>query len=145
MTIYINDVIRADMLKQAKTSYPAECCGFIVGSRVMSEGNLDVKGRYYFACDNETQHHSRRRFLINPEIYQQVEDEAQELGLMIISIVHSHPDHCDLPSEFDRQHAWPGISYIIISVWDSRVHSYNSWRLTDDRSKFMLEDIMRGD
>ncbi|NRA55347.1 MAG: M67 family metallopeptidase [Gammaproteobacteria bacterium] len=144
MTIYINDAIRESMLKQAKASYPLECCGFIVGSRVMSEDSFNVKGGYFVACDNKIKQHSRRRFLINPEIYQQVEDDAQELGLMIISIVHSHPDHSDSPSEFDRLHAWPGVSYIIISVCNGRIHSYNSWRLADDRSKFMPEDIIRG-
>lgn len=142
MSIEINPGIRSQMLKHAESSFPHECCGFIVGT---SDGDACARGRYYSPCDNQHQHNKRRRFLIDPEIYQRVEDEAEELGLMIVSIVHSHPDHSDFPSEFDKQHAWPGLSYIIISVCDGRVHSYNSWRLADDRSVFVLDNIERGD
>ena len=52
------------------------------------------------------------------------EIEAEKLGLSIISIVHSHPDHPDRPSEFDLNHAWPGFSYIIISVYMLQIIYY---------------------
>lgn len=146
MTIHINNHIKSTMLKHAQSCYPNECCGFIIGSIVKTSDDSDcVKGQYYMPCNNQQQHNSRRRFLIDPDAYQDAEDEADERGQMIISIVHSHPNHSDLPSEFDRKHAWPGLSYIIISVYDGRVYSYNSWRLTDDRAKFEQEDIIRGE
>jgi len=142
--MYITDVIRADMLKHARTSYPKECCGFIVGYRTAGEdGSTQAKGRYYVDCDLTLEPHCRWRFLVNPDIYQQVAGEAQELGLEIISIVHSHPNHSDFPSQDDRQHAMVGLSYIIISVCDGRVHSYNAWRLPDLNGVFEQQAIVR--
>ena len=54
---------------------------------------------------------------------------------------HSHPNHPDKPSDFDRDHAWPGFSYIIISVYSGKVKSYKSWQLNQDRKFFIEENI----
>ena len=43
----------------------------------------------------------------------------------------SHPDHPDRPSEFDRERAFEGFSYIILSVSKGKVVSYRSWELVD--------------
>ena len=53
-------------------------------------------------------------------------------------LFHAHPDK---PSEFDREHAWPGFSYIIISVQDGKAVSYRSWQLNEDRKFFIEENI----
>ena len=57
---------------------------------------------------------------------------------------HSHPDHPARPSEFDREHAWPGVSYLIVSVEKGKVADARSWRLTDDREKFDEEESSPG-
>ena len=67
--------------------------------------------------------------------------DIAEKRLSIISIVHSHPDHPDKPSEFDRKHAWPGFSYIIISINKGNAVSYRSWQLNQDRTEFIEEKI----
>jgi len=90
---------------------------------------------------NTKQENRERRFLINPMAYQNAEDKADEMKLSVISIVHSHPDHPDKPSEFDRQHAWPGFSYIIISVKSGKAISYRSWQLNQNRKFFIEENI----
>jgi proteasome lid subunit RPN8/RPN11 len=126
------------MLVQMQVSYPAEACGLIVGRW---QGDLAL-GDSYHPCANQRQENRERRFLIDPLHYQAVEDRADAQGLSIVSIVHSHPDHPDLPSEFDRQHAWPGLSYIIIAVQGGRIAGYRSWRLREDRSGFDLESII---
>jgi len=137
MSINISKQIIADMLKQAEQAYPAESCGFILGQ----VGKDQVNGHYYIACQNICQENPERRFLIDPQIYQDVEDRADKDGRAIVSIVHSHPDHPDEPSEFDRRHAWPGLSYIIISVCNGQPNDYRSWRLSDDRERFIEEPI----
>ncbi|MDE1461107.1 M67 family metallopeptidase [Spartinivicinus poritis] len=137
MTIYITTEINHAMLNHAQQNYPSESCGLIIGH---SQTN-HTTGYYYYSCNNQITTNSQRRFLIDPATYQEVEDNADKQGLTIISIVHSHPDHPAVPSEFDRLHAWPGISYIIISVVNSKVARYRSWQLTNDRSQFLPETI----
>lgn len=138
MTIKVSKEIQAQMTSQAESAYPVEACGFIVGERSAE----DAVGHYYHACENRHDENRTRRFLIDPEDYLETENRAEGEGLSIISIVHSHPDHPDRPSEFDRQHAWPGISYIIISVVKGKATSYRSWWLMDTREKFTEEPIV---
>ena len=54
---------------------------------------------------------------------------------------HSHPDHPARPSEYDREHAWPWMSYIILSVEEGQPKLITSWLLTEDRSEFEEETI----
>ncbi|MGF1731700.1 Mov34/MPN/PAD-1 family protein [Photobacterium kasasachensis] len=140
MAIQISDKIITQVIKHAETSYPHECCGFIIGTASIDQsGDIQASGSYYLPCLNEKNENRERRFLIDPLAYQDAEDKADSEGLSIISIVHSHPDHPDIPSEFDRVHAWPGLSYIIVSVCNGTASGYRSWRLTDDRERFDQE------
>ena len=62
-------------------------------------------------------------------------------GLDIVGYYHSHPDHPARPSEFDREHAWPGTSYVIVSVEKGKAVDCRSWRLRDDRAAFDEERL----
>jgi proteasome lid subunit RPN8/RPN11 len=81
------------------------------------------------------------RYLLSPEDYLRGEDEAARLGLEVLGVFHSHPDHPNQPSEFDREWAWPYLSYLITSVWSGRAIESRSWRLDDDRGGFIEETI----
>jgi proteasome lid subunit RPN8/RPN11 len=117
--------------------FPHECCGVILGTIKGDESF----GLEYLPATNTKEENRERRFLIDPMAYQKAEDEADERNLSVISIVHSHPDHPDKPSDFDRDHAWPGFSYIIISVQNGKAVSYRSWQLNQDRKFFIEENI----
>ena len=136
-TINITEKIASVIKSHAENDYPNECCGFILGQFQ----NNDSIGIEYFPADNVKEDNRRRRFLIDPKAYQKAEDEADERGLSIISIVHSHPDHPDIPSDFDRDHAWPGFSYIIVSVNKGKATSYCSWQLNKNREFFIKENL----
>ena len=135
--INITTEIVEDFMRHAESDYPHECCGFILG-RFLEKESIGIK---YYKAKNIKVENRERRFLIDPLSYQKAENIADKLGLSIISIVHSHPDHPDKPSDFDRDHAWPGFSYIIISVKKGIAISYKSWRLNENRKFFIEENI----
>ena len=135
--IILKEDIINSFLKHGETDYPYECCGFILGHFT----NNKSIGTEYVPALNTKDDNKERRFLIDPLAYQNAEEQADKKGLSIISIVHSHPDHPHKPSEFDRNHAWPGFSYIIISVKKGLAASYRSWQLNEDRSIFIKEKI----
>jgi len=136
-TIYLTEEIINQISKHGESDYPNECCGFILGDFIDEES----RGIEYLPATNTKEENRERRFLIDPMAYQKAEDKADELGLTVISIVHSHPDHPDKPSDFDRDHAWPGFSYIIISIQNGKAVSYRSWQLNTDRKYFIEENI----
>lgn len=83
----------------------------------------------------------RNRFLIDPVELLRVEKEARQRGLEVLGFYHSHPDHPARPSEYDRDHAFPWYSYVIIAVGAGKPGSYTSWVLREDRSQFDNESI----
>jgi proteasome lid subunit RPN8/RPN11 len=123
--------------KHAAASYPDECCGVLIGR---SLGDATVVERL-LSVDNERNESRHNRYLINPETVLAAHKEARALGLDVVGYYHSHPDHPARPSEFDREHAWPGVSYLIVSVEKGSVADARSWRLADDREKFDEEEI----
>ena len=135
--INLKNTIIDHFMKHAESDYPHECCGFILGNF----SDQTSSGIKYLPTANTREENRERRFLIDPLTYQKAEDEAAKQELSIISIVHSHPDHPDEPSDFDRDHAWPGFSYIIISVQSGKSISYRSWQLHSDRKYFIEENI----
>ncbi|MDP6570571.1 MAG: M67 family metallopeptidase [Candidatus Marinimicrobia bacterium] len=135
--IHLTQKIIDEFCSHAEQDYPHECCGFILGN---FNGDESISQEYLPAA-NTKEENRERRFLIDPLAYQKAEDEADERELSVISVVHSHPDHPDKPSDFDRDHAWPGFSYIIISVQNGKAVSYRSWQLNEDRKYFIEENI----
>jgi len=71
----------------------------------------------------------------------QAEKAARQLSLDVVGWYHSHPDHPARPSQFDREHAWPWYSYIIVSVMGGAPREMTSWRLNDDRQDYAPERI----
>jgi proteasome lid subunit RPN8/RPN11 len=69
---------------------------------------------------------------------------AASRGLDIVGFYHSHPDHPAEPSRFDLDHAWPNVSYVIVSVRDRLPRELRSWRLRADRSGYHEESVLSG-
>jgi proteasome lid subunit RPN8/RPN11 len=70
-----------------------------------------------------------------------VEKENRKRGLDVVGYYHSHPDHPARPSEYDRAHAWPWYSYVIVSVERGEPKAMTSWMLSEDRSRFDEETL----
>lgn len=124
--------------RHGSQAYPKECCGALLG--VATDGAKQV--RELLPLDNRRQGEAARtRFLITAEDYRWVEKQAQEKGLDILGFYHSHPDHPAQPSEFDREHALPWYSYVVVSVAGGEPQETTSWVLADDRSQFLPEEM----
>ncbi|QQE67226.1 hypothetical protein GFS31_39390 [Leptolyngbya sp. BL0902] len=85
-------------------------------------------------------HGAHDRYWIDPADLLRIQKEARDQDLEIIGIVHSHPDHPAIPSECDRQLAWPVYSYVIASVREGQVVDVQSWRL-NEAQQFEAESI----
>jgi len=122
---------------EGRASYPEECCGFLLGEwRPDGKQVRDVK-----AVDNARTDSPHNRYLIPPEVFLRVEKEARERALEVVGFYHSHPDVEARPSAFDRDHAWSGYSYVIVSVRGGVPHETRSWELRPDRTAFDEEGL----
>jgi len=131
--------------------YPSECCGILLGhangdrkevTEVVPLENLrrdPERAQALLPLEAPGSESERNRFLIDPRDQIRVEKDARARGLDVLGYYHSHPDHPARPSNYDRDHAWPWYSYVIISVERGEPKELNSWVLSDDRSKFDVE------
>jgi proteasome lid subunit RPN8/RPN11 len=119
-------------------TYPHECCGALLGT----DGDETREIAEIVPLTNQRNDSPRNRFSITPEDVRDAEAAAREAGLDLIGWYHSHPDAPARPSEFDREHAWPWYSYIIVSVQERVPRDMNSWRLADDRGHYDAEEIV---
>ncbi len=123
--------------RHGEASYPEECCGFLIGQ---ASGGVTAVERV-LPVANERQDSRHNRYVISPETVLAAHKEARAAGADVVGYYHSHPDHPSRPSDFDREHAWPGLSYLIVSVQKGRAADARSWRLADDRDRFDEETI----
>ncbi len=117
------------MINDATEIFPDECCGFMFGReekgvRLISEVR---------SVTNQKEGDKRRRFEILPLDYMLAERYADESGLDLLGIYHSHPLHPAIPSEHDRVAAQPFFSYTILSVFPGEKTIIRSWRLNDNK------------
>jgi proteasome lid subunit RPN8/RPN11 len=124
---------------EGEAAYPNECCGILIGE-IDNEGVKTVKGALTIdnAREDGEQYH---RFLITPEDMLRAEQSARAAKLDVIGFYHSHPDHPSAPSGYDKDHALPFYSYVIVSVDSGKAQVLTSWELTGDRIDFIQENI----
>jgi proteasome lid subunit RPN8/RPN11 len=65
---------------------------------------------------------------------------AREKGLTIIGVFHSHPEAEAVPSECDRELAWPAYAYVIVSVRHGKAVDLKNWQL-DGNHQFQPEPL----
>ena len=129
------------ILQQLEADFPNEGCGFFYGTEE-NEGQL----RHVLLAEavvNSKEGDQRRRFEISPLDYMKAERKALELGLNLLGIYHSHPNHPAIPSIHDLKQAVPYFSYIILSVQEGQAAELTSWRLNEERGEFEAEDVKR--
>ncbi len=123
----------------AARTYPAECCGFLLGDpgasgRVRVHRALPARNERRGAVAGSS-------YLIAPETVLAAQREARGLGFEVVGYYHSHPDRPAEPSATDREDAWPGMSYLIVSVENGHPVAVRSWRLRPDGEELMEEAI----
>lgn len=125
--------------RHAQIAYPEECCGVMMGRPLRGREGVFVER--VLSVPNGHPDDRRHRFSIQPEVLLAAQKEARRLGLEIVGYYHSHPDQPARPSEHDREHAWPGLSYLIVSIYDGEVAETRSWRRPHEAADFEEEGM----
>jgi len=154
MALKLRDGDREAIRRHGVRDYPSECCGILLGkadgdakevTEVVPLTNLrhdPARAQELLPLEDPGRETERNRFLIDPLDQLRVEKEARKRGLDVLGYYHSHPDHPARPSNYDRDHAWPWYSYVIIAVERGTPKGFTSWVLAEDRSAFGAESLM---
>ncbi len=134
--VTVPTALLAEMRAHARTTYPDECCGFLLADERIP---ADTAPRFVVAVEraaNEYDGERRRRFEIRPNELREAERRATDAGRAIVGFYHSHPDHPARPSQFDQDHAWPWYTYIVLSVTATETPAVGAFELDPDSAAF---------
>jgi len=132
LTVHVDTACVRQMEKMAEAGYPHEICGLLIG--FLDDNGWIVRDVRQVANLNEER--SADRFMLDPAAYQQIDRELRGTGEEIIGVFHSHPDCPARPSPTDRENAWEGFLYPIISVCEGCACDTEYWALNEDRGRF---------
>ncbi len=124
--------------------YPEEGAGLILGS---IEGE-DREAHRVLPMPNHFEPNERgHRYRLDPKEILQAEELAEQLGLEVIGVFHSHPDHPPAPSQYDLEWAVPWFVYLITSIEGGEASKSRVWRMLEDHSRMVEEvlDVEEGD
>ena len=122
------------LINHAQEAYPHEAVGILEGdpqthSIFVVHPLINEKGT------------TNNRYQVSALKLMRAERALEQQGHTILGYYHSHPDHSAQYSEYDREHALPNMSYLIISVQKGVFSHMQSWRLREDRSAMDLEPL----
>lgn len=138
MSLRISRDLLIEIHAHGEAAYPEEGAGLLLGSQSGGDTHVETLLRFNNSREQAARHN---RYLLTPQDYLRGEIEAGKLGLDVIGVFHSHPDHPNHPSEFDREWAIPHLSYMITSVQAGSAVESRCWLLREDRSRFDEEVI----
>ena len=120
-------VIPSSLIRQiaelAMTETPLECCGCLVG-----EFGSDIAQEFH-PCRNTAE--SKIIYTVDPKDHLRIERDAEERGLAIIGVLHSHTHTEPYPSPTDvAQAPDPAWHYVIIGLKRAEPET-RSYRIID--------------
>ena len=136
--LQMNRAVYEAIRAHGEETYPHECCGALLGKDENGE-RREIVAVLEFA--NQRDDSPRNRFSVAPRDVIDADKAAQANGLEVVGWYHSHPDHPAKPSEYDREHAWPWYSYVIVKVEKGEARELTSWRLNENRKEYQEERI----
>jgi len=135
MSITLPQIELSKLHAHAQEGYPHEVVGIIAGDK-----QARLASRIH-PLINERADSAHNRYKVSGLTLMRAEQALEAQGLDILGYYHSHPDHPSQYSDYDRDHALPNLSYVIVSVMAGRAVDTASWRLKEDRSAMESEPI----
>jgi proteasome lid subunit RPN8/RPN11 len=139
--LVLSKILIQQIQRDGIAAYPNECCGILFGRDVIDAPMRIVEEIQPVenVFDAEERHH---RFSISPKQLIDGERLASERNQLVLGFYHSHPDHPARPSDYDRLHAWPFYSYVIVSVVQREAAAITSWMLNEAAGEFEEQPIV---
>ena len=138
MKLTINKSANEIMQQHAIELFPDECCGFLYGHETDEVRTIELAVPVVNSKDGD----KKRRFEISPLDYMKAEQYALQNNIGLLGVYHSHPQHPAIASEHDLKQAMPYFSYVILSVMDAKIADIKSWKLNEENTIFIEEEIL---
>ena len=130
-----------EMVEHARSTYPNECCGAMLGA---TENGRKIV-RVGVPLENAFGGSQTARYELRNEDLLAADTEARKRGLELIGIYHSHPD-CDAYfSETDLKNSCPWYSFVVISIKGGAFDHARSFLPDPDQTAAENEELTYGE
>ena len=133
--VELSPVSRRAILLHGELAYPEEACGFLLGPWDGRPAERRTVRSVREAPNARTEERTHRFVIPAPQVLA-MERELEGTGEAIVGYYHSHPDHPAVPSEFDRDHAWPGLVYLVLAVRQGHAQELGAFELDPETRTF---------
>jgi proteasome lid subunit RPN8/RPN11 len=125
------------MVSHARSTYPNECCGAMIGS---IDGSHKLV-RVAVAIENAFEGAQAARYELRQQDLLAADAEARKRGMDLIGIFHSHPD-CDAYfSRTDLENSCPWYSFVVLSIKKGEFDHANSFLPDPDQTRADKEEM----
>jgi len=125
------------MVSHARSTYPNECCGAMLG--LIEDGHKTVQ--VSLALDNAYEGAQAAHYELRPQDLLRADKEARARKMDLIGIYHSHPD-CDAYfSQTDLKNSCPWYSFVVLSIRNGAFDHANSWLPDAEQTKAEREEL----
>ena len=130
-----------EMVEHARSTYPNECCGAMLGA---TENGRKIV-RVGVPLENAFDGSQTARYELRNEDLLAADREARKRGLELIGIYHSHPD-CDAYfSKTDLKNSCPWYSFVVISIKGGAFDHARSFLPDPDQTAAENEELTYGE
>jgi proteasome lid subunit RPN8/RPN11 len=129
---------RQAIAKRGEALYPQECRGLLLGRE---NGTTKQVMDLVFIDEGPESESEGYHYHIAGEEMQEGKERARAKELEVIGAFHSHVDEPAKPSIHDREYAEPSFTYVIVGVRQGRAHELAAWKVSEDGTAFLQEDI----
>ena len=127
-----------DMVAHAKSTFPNECCGAMLG---VMDGDAKTVRRAV-PLQNAFNGGQAERYELRPEDLLNADREARSAGMDLIGIFHSHPD-CDAYfSQTDLKNSCPWYSFVVLSIKNGEFDHAHSYLPNADQTAAPEEELV---
>ena len=127
----------AAMVAHARTTYPNECCGAMLGTIDGEQKTVRVSMQLQNAFEGA----QAARYELRPEDLLAADRAARERQMDLIGIYHSHPDCGAYFSKTDLQNSCPWYSFVVLSIQKGEFHHANSWLPNFEQTDAAKEEL----
>ncbi len=122
------------LVNHAQEGFPSEVVGILAGSK-----KLNCVSKVKPLINERADTHNR--YKVSGLVVHRATQALEAEGYDVLGYYHSHPNHPSQYSDYDRDHALPNLSYVIVSVLEGVAGSIQSWRLTEERDAMTEEKV----
>ena len=132
--------------EHARAAFPDECCGAVLsdGAQEFVWKCRNIQNELHQKDPNTYPRDARTAYVIHPDDLIAIHKETTAQDRQIKVFYHSHPNHAAYFSEKDKadammwdEPAYPGATYLVISVYDAEVRAVKAFAYDDATQDFV--------